>query len=57
MRTLEQISEALKDRRTDKVSDATGLHYNTIRNVRDNPHANPSWRVLKALDKYLEGQE
>jgi len=54
MMTLGQIQEALKDRRTDKLSEATGLHYNTVREIRDNPRANPTWRVLKALNDYLE---
>lgn len=57
MLTLEQISRRLKDRRTDKVAEATGIHYNTVRDIRDNPHANPTWRVLSALSDYLEGQE
>ena len=54
MMTLDQIRAALKDRRTDKVAEGTGLHYNTIREIRDNPEANPTWRVLQALNKYLE---
>ena len=57
MKTLEQIAEALQDRRADKVAKATGLHYNTIRDIRDNPHANPTWKVLKALNDYLEDKE
>jgi hypothetical protein len=56
MMTLQQIKSALQDRRTDKVAEATGLHYNTIRDVRDNPDANPTWRVLKALNDYLEAK-
>ena len=39
-----------------KVAKATGLHYNTIRDVRSNPHANPSHSTLKALSDYLEGK-
>ena len=37
------------------VSTATGLHYNTIKSVRDNEDANPSYKVLKALSDDLEG--
>lgn len=55
MMTLEKIREALQDRRIDRVSDATGLHYNTIRTVRDDPSANPTHRVMQALSDYLEG--
>lgn len=55
MMPLEEIRTALQDRRIDKVSKATGLHYNTVRDIRDNEHANPTWRVLKALSDYIEG--
>lgn len=55
--TLEQIRKALSDRMPIKVADATGLHYNTIREVRDNPDANPTYKVLVALSNYLEGQQ
>ena len=54
MMTLEHIRSALQDRRIGKVAKATGLHYNTIRDIRDNPEANPTWRVMKALNDYLE---
>jgi|GEM_PF-852205 len=54
MMTLEQIRLGLSDRMPIKVADATGLHYNTIRSVRDNPHANPTHKVLTALSDYLQ---
>lgn len=53
MLTLEQIRAALRDRRLAKVAEATGLHYNTIREIRDNPDANPTYKVIKALSDYL----
>jgi hypothetical protein len=56
MMTLEQIRNALSDRMPAKVAEATGLHYNTIREVRDNPDANPTYKVLSALSTYLEGR-
>jgi hypothetical protein len=56
MMTLEQIRKALSDRMPAKVAEATGLHYNTIREVRDNPDANPTYKVLMALSNYLEGR-
>jgi hypothetical protein len=56
MMTLEQIRNALSDRMPAKVAEATGLHYNTIREVRDNPDANPTYKVLMALSNYLEGR-
>ena len=55
MMSIEAIRLALRDRRLSMISEATGLHYNTIRSVRDNEAANPSYRVLKALSDYLEG--
>lgn len=56
MMTLESIREALKDRRVSMVAEATGLHYNTVRDLRDNEKANPTYKVLKALSDYLEGK-
>lgn len=56
MLTLDQIRAALRDRRLSKVAEATGLHYNTIREVRDNPNANPTYKVIKVLSDYLEGR-
>ena len=56
MLTLDQIRAALRDRRLGKVAEATGLHYNTIREVRDNPKANPTYKVLLALSTYLESR-
>jgi hypothetical protein len=51
--TLEQIRTALQDRRIDKVAEATGLHYNTVRYIRDNKSANPTNRVMLLLSDYL----
>lgn len=56
MLTLEQIKEALRDRRPTRVAEATGLHLNTVRDIRDNPKANPTYKVLKALSDYLTRQ-
>ncbi len=47
----------MRDRMPAKVAEATGLHYNTIREVRDNPDANPTYKVLKALSDYLTRRE
>lgn len=57
MMTLEQIRTALADRMPGRVAEATGLHYNTIREVRDNPNANPTYKVLRALSDYLSSRE
>jgi len=57
MMTLEQIRQSLSDRMPRKVAAATGIHYNTIRTVRDNPDANPTHKVLQALSDYLESRK
>lgn len=57
MMTLEQIRDALSDRMPAKVAEATGIHYNTIRNVRDDLTANPTHKVMKALSDYLESRK
>lgn len=54
MLTIEQIRAALRDRRLSIVAAATGLHYNTIRCVRDGLSPNHSYKVLKALSDYFE---
>ena len=56
MMTLEQIRQQLKDRSPKKVAKATGLHYNTIRDIRDREDANPTFKVLQALSEYLQSQ-
>lgn len=57
MMTLEQIRLALIDRRPGLIAEATGLHLNTVRDIRDNADANPTYKVLKALSDYLEHRE
>jgi len=54
MLTLEQVRDGLQDRSIAKVAESTGLHYNTVRGVRDNQDANPSYRVVAALSQYLQ---
>ena len=53
MLTLYEIREGLKDRRLLVVAEATGIHANTLREVRDNPLANPTYKVFKLLNDYL----
>jgi hypothetical protein len=53
MLTLDEIREGLKDRRLLVVAEATGIHANTLREVRDNPLANPTYKVFKLLNDYL----
>lgn len=53
MMTIEEIRRRLADMRPKRVAEATGLHYNTVREIRDNPNANPTYRAMKALSEYL----
>lgn len=55
MLTLEQIRNKLQDRRLGLIVKATGIHYNTLREVRDNADANPTYKVVKLLNDYLSG--
>ena len=57
MMTLDQIKAALADRRISMVAAGTGLHVNTVIEVRDSPKANPTYRVLKALSDYLSNPQ
>jgi len=57
MMTLEQIAEKLQDRRLDIVAQATGIHPNTLRAIRQGRQTNPTYSVLKALSDYLEGKQ
>jgi transcriptional regulator with XRE-family HTH domain len=54
MLTLEEIRQRLFDRRLNVVAEATGLHYNTVRNIAIGHNTNPTYGVLKALSDYLE---
>jgi transcriptional regulator with XRE-family HTH domain len=51
------IRKKLADRRLSLVAEATGLHVNTIANVRDAKIENPTYYVLRKLSDYLEAQE
>lgn len=57
MMTLEQIRAALADRRISMVAQATGLHVNTVIEVKNSLQANPTYRVLKALSDYLSNPQ
>lgn len=51
--TVEQIAEALRDRRIPVVAKATGIHHNTIAAIRDGKTTHPSHRVVTLLADYL----
>lgn len=54
--TLDQVQEALKDRRIKMVSEATGLHPNTLAKLRDGRNTNPTYEVMVKLSEYLGGK-
>ncbi len=56
MLNLDQIKAKLPDRRLDAIAQATGLHRNTIANIRDGKIENPTYYVLRKLSDYFEGQ-
>lgn len=53
---LDEIRRELADRSPSKVAQATGLHYQTIRRIRDNQDRNPTYATLLALSEYLHQQ-
>lgn len=56
MMTLHQIKRLLADRKLTLVASATGIHRNTLAEIRDNPEANPSHKTLAALSDYFKSQ-
>ncbi len=52
--TLPEIRKALKDRRLSVLAEATGVHENTLRSIRDGRNQNPSWQVYNAIVEYLQ---
>ena len=50
--TLEEIQEALKDRRVGVVAKETGIHRNTVINIRDGK-TDPQNSNLVKLSEYL----
>ncbi len=52
MMTVEEIRAALVDRRLSIIAEKTGLHPNTIANIRDGKVV-PAYPTLEALSSYL----
>lgn len=53
METLEHLRTLLHDRRLLVVAKETGIHYNTLKSIRDDNAANPTYRVVQSLYDYL----
>ena len=54
MMTIEEIRKGLADRIILKVSEATGLHYNTVRAIARGK-TTPSYLTAEILSAYLSG--
>ena len=54
MLTLDEIRKKLQDRSIPYIAAQTGLSYNTIRDIRNNEDANPTYKVMAALNSYFE---
>ncbi len=57
MLDLKEIRKLLADRRVDLVAEATGLGYNTVREIRCGAQKNPNYDTVKALSDYLTGSK
>jgi len=55
MPDFEWIKAALRDRRPRIVAEKTGLHVNTITDIRDGKNVNPKLDTLNRLAEYLKG--
>lgn len=51
--TISEISKKLQDRRLEVVAVATGLHYNTLRHIRDTQQTNVKYETLEKLSAYF----
>lgn len=58
MLTIQQVRERLQDRKLSKIAATTGLHVNTIANVRDGDDKSEHLAsVIEKLADYLETAE
>jgi transcriptional regulator with XRE-family HTH domain len=51
--TIDEIREALRDRKLTLVAQATGLHENTIYRIASGRNQNPSYDTIRKLVEYL----
>lgn len=50
---VQRIRAALGDRTIRRVAEATGLHENTVRNLKNNKGGLPALKTIEILDAYL----
>lgn len=51
--TVSEIREALSDRIIEVVASRTGIHRNTIHNIRSGKVTDPAMSTVEALSRYL----
>jgi transcriptional regulator with XRE-family HTH domain len=54
MLTIDQIFDLLQDRAVPVVAERTGIHYNTVLNIKNGTNKNPSYEVIKKLSDYFQ---
>jgi transcriptional regulator with XRE-family HTH domain len=57
MLELSKIREALMDRNLARVAEKTGIHANTLRNIRSGANTNPTLLTLQRISEYLAGHD
>lgn len=57
MLDLPTIRDALADRNLARVAQKTGIHANTLRNIRTGVNTNPTLATLERISNYLGGKE
>jgi transcriptional regulator with XRE-family HTH domain len=54
MLTIERLRELMQDRAVPVVAERTGIHYNTVLNIKNGTNKNPSYEVIKKLSDYFQ---
>ncbi len=57
MMTIEQIIEALRDRKLTAVADGAGLSYDTVWRVASGNSRAVSYETIRKLSDYLQGRK
>jgi len=57
MLTIDQIKERLADRNLREVSRRTGIGYGNLHAIATGRRTNPTYKVVKAISDYLEGEQ
>ena len=57
MLTLEEIKHRLEDLKLTRVSEKTGVSYQTIVGIKNGHNVNPNYKAVLRLSDYLERTE